>query len=67
MTPTDATRWADPQSPVTVHLVVGDEVEVLATQGTLVRVRRGTDFGWVAPKVLTTDAPPKSADAPEPN
>lgn len=62
--PADGTRWSDASGGATVHLVAGDEVEVLATQGALVRVRKGTDFGWVAGTALTTTAPATPNPAP---
>ncbi len=47
-----------------MHLVVGDEVELLGQKGALVRVRKGTDFGWVAQTALTTIAPALVVPAP---
>lgn len=58
----DAARWPDAGSPVSVRLVKGDEVEVLVDRGALVRVRRGTDFGWVASSTLTVEAPEPALD-----
>jgi hypothetical protein len=54
----DGARWPDAPTPVSVHLVLNDEVEVLAKQGARVRVRKGTDFGWVDAAALTDVAPP---------
>ncbi len=53
----DGARWPDAPTPVSVHLVVNDEVEVLVKQGARVRVRKGTDFGWVDASTLTDVAP----------
>lgn len=41
-------RWPG-GAETTITLEVGDEVEIVARgDGGLVRVRKGTDFGWVA-------------------
>lgn len=56
----DGARWPEAALPVTVHLVIGDEVEVLATAGALTRVRKGTDFGWVQTGLLSAVAPASS-------
>jgi hypothetical protein len=63
-TPADGARWSDRTGGGTVHLVVGDEVELLAQKGALVRVRKGSDFGWVAQTALTTVAPSVVIPAP---
>jgi hypothetical protein len=63
-TPADGARWSDLTGGETVHLVVGDEVELLGQKGALVRVRKGTDFGWVAQTALTTIAPALVVPAP---
>ncbi len=57
---TDGSRWPDAPTPVSLHLIVNDEVEVLVRQGALVRVRKGTDFGWVDVSTLTNMEPPKA-------
>lgn len=57
----EGVRWPD-ATVVSVKLATGDEVEVLATDGDKVRVRKGVEFGWVAAASLTTVAPAK----PEP-
>lgn len=59
----DGARWPDAPTPVSVHLVVNDEVEVLVKQGARVRVRKGTDFGWVDASALTDVPPPVAAPA----
>lgn len=42
-----ALRWPG-AAQVSLELEAGDEVEIVARgEGGLVRVRRGTDFGWV--------------------
>lgn len=61
---TDGTRWADATGGASLHLVTGDEVEVLSTTGAKVRVRKGTDFGWVDAAALTTTAPATPNPAP---
>jgi len=45
-------RWPDAEI-VTGSLAVGDKVEVVLRDSKLVRVRRGSDFGWVSPEVLS--------------
>ncbi|MFZ5475855.1 MAG: hypothetical protein ACOZNI_03695 [Myxococcota bacterium] len=65
--PAQGVRWPE-VAAVTVTLAAGDEVEVLARRGDLARVRKGTDFGWVAAKSLGADAPavvPADATLPE--
>lgn len=53
---TEGVRWPD-VTTVSVTLVEGDKVEVLARDGDKVRVRKGTDFGWVAAATLTNVEP----------
>jgi hypothetical protein len=60
--PATGTRWPD-VAVTTVTLAAGDEVEVLVKDGDTVRVRKGTDFGWVPASALTSAAPVK----PEPS
>jgi hypothetical protein len=63
--PTEGVRWPDVKT-VSVNLAEGDEVEVMTTKGDLVRVRKGTDFGWVPASSLTNVAPPpKPAAIPD--
>lgn len=62
----DGARWPDAPTPVSVHLIIGDEVEVLVRQGPLVRVRKGADFGWVSESTLTNVQPPPPAADSEP-
>lgn len=56
-------RWPD-----TVHvgakLVRGDAVEVLIHDGANVRVRKGTDFGWLAAANVSTTEIEKLPDFP---
>ncbi len=53
----DLARWSD--SEVTVkQLAKGDKVEIVAENGDMTRVRKGTTFGWVASAMLT-DTPPE--------
>lgn len=62
---TEAVRWPD-STTVTLKLADDDEVEVLATEGDKVRVRKGADFGWVPANSLSTEAPPKAPEG-QPN
>lgn len=64
--PVDGARWPDAPTPVSVHLIVGDEVEVLVRKGPLVRVRKGADFGWVSESMLTSVPPAPPAVDSEP-
>jgi hypothetical protein len=59
----DAVRWPG-QPTVAMRLDVGDKVEVLARQGPLVRVRRGTDFGWVDAKAVSSSEIARPAAPP---
>lgn len=52
----EAVRWPD-VTAVSLRLAPGDEVEVLVRDGGKVRVRRGTDFGWVAESALRPEPP----------
>lgn len=54
-------RWPD-ATQTTVSLGKGDEVEVLVKDGALVRVRKGTDFGWVPADKLVATKPEGGAD-----
>ena len=54
--PTDGVRWPD-VATVSITLAEGDRVEVLVRDGENVRVRKGTDFGWVAASSLTNVEP----------
>jgi hypothetical protein len=56
--PTEGVRWPD-VATVSVTLVEGDKVEVLMRDDEKVRVRKGTDFGWVAAASLTNVEPVK--------
>lgn len=51
-TASDMKRWPDAEI-VTGALAVGDKVEVVFRDAKLVRVRKGSDFGWVSPAVLS--------------
>ncbi|MBM4366137.1 MAG: hypothetical protein FJ102_07965 [Deltaproteobacteria bacterium] len=51
-TESDMKRWPDAEI-VTGSLAVGDKVEVVFRDSRLVRVRKGSDFGWVSPAVLS--------------
>jgi hypothetical protein len=62
--PVEGSRWSDRTGGASVHLVLGDEVEVLVQKDALVRVRKGTDFGWVAQTALTSTAPAVVVPAP---
>ena len=64
LTPVEGSRWSDATGGASLRLVVGDEVELLVQKGALVRVRKGTDFGWVAQKALTATAPEVVVPAP---
>lgn len=65
----EAVRWPD-ATAVSLRLAPGDEVEVLVRDGGKVRVRRGTDFGWVAEAALQAEPPavepPPAEGAPPP-
>lgn len=54
--PAEGVRWPD-VTTVSVTLAEGDKVEVLVRDGDKVRVRKGTDFGWVAATALTNVEP----------
>ncbi len=54
--PTEGVRWPD-VTAVSVSLVEGDRVEVLVRDGEKVRVRKGTNFGWVPATALTNVEP----------
>jgi len=54
-------RWPD-AAQTTVSLGKGDEVEVLVKDGALVRVRKGTDFGWVPADKLVATKPEGAAE-----
>lgn len=63
---TGTARWpdvpvdpADPAATKGPDLKKDERVEVVAHQGALARVRRGTDFGWLNDSALTAVAPPK--------
>lgn len=59
--PVDAVRWPD-GAAVAVKLGTGDQVEVLLRDGDRVRVRKGTDFGWVAASALSVTPIDKPID-----
>jgi hypothetical protein len=52
----EGVRWPD-VTTVSVTLLEGDKVEVLLRDGDRVRIRKGTDFGWVAATALTNVEP----------
>ncbi|MES2644516.1 MAG: hypothetical protein V4850_33825 [Myxococcota bacterium] len=54
--PVDGMRWPD-MTTVSVSLEEADRVEVLVRDGEKVRVRKGTNFGWVAASALTNVEP----------
>ena len=56
-------RWLD-STVVTTSLTTGDKVDVLVHDGGKVRVRKGTDFGWMDAAGLsdTVVAKPEPAD-----
>lgn len=55
-------RWPD-KTHVSARLNLGDHVEVLLHDGALVRVRKGTDFGWMpAAQLSATEVEPASAE-----
>lgn len=54
--PTEGVRWPD-VTTVSLTLAEGDRVELLVRDGAKVRVRKGTDFGWVAASAVTTVEP----------
>lgn len=54
--PTTGVRWLD-ATTVSVNLSEADRVEVLVRDGDKVRIRKGTDFGWVAASALTNVEP----------
>lgn len=62
-TAAEGVRWPE-ATAVSVSLQPGDEVEVLARQAGLVRVRKGVNFGWVKPDALTDVEPPKAEGVP---
>jgi len=49
--PVEGVRWPD-VTTVSVSLEEADRVEVLVRDGEKVRVRKGTNFGWVAASAL---------------
>ena len=53
-------RWND-GAIVVATLEPSARVEVLVADGTLTRVRRGVDFGWIPSDAITTEAPPNAA------
>lgn len=57
----EGARWpgGGAGAAVTLRLEPGEEVELLAMEGDLARVRKGADFGWVPASALTEVAPPK--------
>lgn len=52
-----ALRWPG-QELASFQVSVGDRLEVVLRQDDLIRVRRGTDFGWVSPSAVS-DTPPE--------
>lgn len=54
--PIDAARWVDAPG-VSLKLEAGEEVEVLLRERERARVRRATEFGWVAIADLGPEAP----------
>jgi len=62
-------RW--PESvleapPVTATAAEGDKLEIVLEDGAVVRVKKGTDFGWVPSDALTKDAPEGEEEPEEP-
>ncbi|MDP2309437.1 MAG: hypothetical protein Q8P18_25675 [Pseudomonadota bacterium] len=60
LAPVEGVRWPD-VTTVSVTLTEADRIEVLVRDGEKVRVRKGTDFGWVAASALTDVEPVKPA------
>ncbi len=50
--PVACTRWPG-EKGISLTLQPGDEVEVVAREGTQVRVRKGTEYGWAEQAALT--------------
>jgi hypothetical protein len=61
---TTAVRFAD-GTGVGPALAVGDRVIVILEDPDKVRIRKDDHYGWVAPTVLSTVAPPEAAGAPQ--
>ena len=49
-------RWLGGDAP-SAELDAGRRIEVVLEDGDMVRVRSGTDFGWVSRDKLTAEAP----------
>ena len=49
-------RWLGNDTP-SGQVDAGRRIEVIVEDGDMVRVRSGTDFGWVSRALLTVDAP----------
>jgi hypothetical protein len=63
--PVACTRWPG-EKGISLALQPGDEVEVVAREGTRVRVRKGTEYGWAEESALTpVAAAPTDAIATE--
>ena len=56
-------RFADADG-VLVTFDAGEKLEVVVKDGDVLRVRRGTDFGWVPADKVTEEAPSAGADLP---
>ncbi len=57
-------RWPDADTTVAT-LEAGTEVEVVVDDGELLRVRRGTDFGWI-PAAVASREPVQVGEADQP-
>ena len=51
-----ALRWPDAQN-ISARLQEGDQVVVIYRTEDLVRIRKGSDFGWVPPSALSDQDP----------
>ncbi len=59
----DALRWPG-QAPVSAKLDAGAQVQVVVRDAGLVRVRHGSDYGWV-PEDTLSPTPPVPTEAPD--
>ena len=60
----DLLRWADGKA-VSAQVHQGDEVEVLLRENGKARVRKGTDFGWLAEANLSAIPVSAPLDLPD--
>lgn len=59
----EALRWPD-AAVVSLKLQKGDELELILQDGAKLRVRKGSDFGWID-AALTSPVKPEEPAAPE--